>query len=172
MRRFLGVVIVALAVMLVLSACANIGTRMEDGDFVAELDLELPEQTLQFNQLNVTDDIVMRDAVTDVGDGELVVNGDIECADGTVAPGSVTMTMLAAADGQLEAEIVDVESTCLSIDDPAIAEANEAMARAFGQVAQQQSEQDAEIDFTSVDLSNDTLTLGVRVRAPIGGSGG
>lgn len=165
MRKF-TLVLLFLTLIALLTAC-GFQARVEGGDLVAELNLALPENRLNFDELTVAGDVLMRNVTTDIRDGEAVLDGEIRCPDGTVEPGSVTMTLAAAENGTLEAEIVNVDSTCLSLEDPVIQQANAEMARAFAEIAQQNTEADGELTFTTVDLSDDTLNLGVQVRAPL-----
>jgi hypothetical protein len=104
------------------------------------------------------DDLLVEVSSVDMQDGFIRINGTYEREDGTTIPGSCDLG-LTVQDGMLEAEIIAVSIAGVDLDDERIVRINEELTRAFAEAA---SETD-EVEFTSVTITEDKLTLVVKV---------
>ena len=104
------------------------------------------------------DELLVNINSVDLQDGLIRIHGDYEREDGTTIPGSCDLSM-EVQDGKLEAEITAVDIAGIDLDDERITRINDEMTKAFSQAA---SDTD-QVEFTSVTITQDTLTFVIKV---------
>ena len=104
------------------------------------------------------DELLVNVSSVDLQDGFIRINGDYEREDGTTVPGSCDLS-IEVQNGMLKAEIIAVDIDGVDLDDARITRINDEMTREFAQAA---SDTD-EVEFTSVTITEDTLTFVIKV---------
>ena len=104
------------------------------------------------------DELLVNISGVDMQDGFIRINGDYEREDGTTVSGSCDLSM-GVQNGMLEAEIIAVDIAGVDLNDARVTRINDEMTRAFAQAA---SDTD-EVEFTSVTITEDTLTFVIKV---------
>ena len=162
--RTIGITILAFVV----AACGTT-VNIENGELVVNSNFSITETMLNSgdsSDLSFGESDFIRNAEFDIQEGQLVVSGDVLCADSSRSNGSVTITMGTTDNGFIDVEITDVSADC-NYNEDIITNAQNELADGLAEAAKELEQSDATITFTDVTLADDTLTLALEVRAPL-----
>lgn len=165
LSRIIPMLILALSV----AACGTT-ISIQDGDMVVDSSISFTEAQLNAGDTNILsfDNVTLiENAEIDIQDGVIMADGSLQCPDDSREDGTMTIRVAATENGLLNVEITDVSADCLSMESDLIATANQEIADAMTQAAQDTDDSDGSFTFTEVTLADDTLTLAFEVRAPL-----
>ncbi len=106
------------------------------------------------------DDLLVEVSSVDMQEGFIRIHGTYEREDGTSVPGSCDLS-LTTQDGALKAEIVAVSIAGIDLQDERITRINDELTKAFAAAAS--ASDSGEVEFTSVTITEDKLTLAIKV---------
>ncbi len=125
------------------------------------------ETTVEITETQFNDGIVLGDgaalsgATVDVTTAGVVVNGTITCPDDTTEEGSVTVVISSTGVGLLSIAISNVDSACLTIEDPGISQVAGAVAVVVDEIVQNEVErnEDDGLRYLSITFTDDSVTI-------------
>ncbi|MEM9955733.1 MAG: hypothetical protein AAF846_29305 [Chloroflexota bacterium] len=161
------------ALALFVAACGT-SINIENGELVVNSNFSVTETMLNSGDsanFSFGESDFIRDAEFDIQEGQLVVSGDVLCADSSRSAGSVTIAMGTTETGFIDVQITDVQADC-EYDESLITEAQDDLATGLSDAARELEDSEATVTFTEVTLADDAIRLGLEVRAPMNSGNG
>jgi|GEM_PF-3993123 len=168
MKKLLTAIGIATLALVLVACSASIDINTEDGELVVQTSFSLSEQLLNegdSSTLEFENTDFIRNAEFDIQDGQMVISGDVLCADNSRADGSVTIVMGISETDFINVEMTDISAEC-NIDQDLIDRAQTELADGLAEAAREVEDSEATITFTEVSLENDELTISLEIRTP------
>ena len=160
--RFYGILIALAALVLASVACSFSAVDIDRDGATVTISLkenELNEMLAKSNDDIEDEDVILKEITSvDMNEGFLRLYGTYDKADGRSAEGSYDVKF-DTRDGELFAEIIDVDIEGVEMGDQRIQHLNEEMSDALAKSAR---ESKGEVEYESVSVTNEKFTMVVK----------
>lgn len=163
--------VIGLALLSILLVACDTNINIEDGNLTITSSFSISETVLNSGEstaLNFGDaNNIIENANYDIGEGQIIVSGDILCENGSRQEGSITFDISASDDGFIQVEISDVQSDCDGVESSLISAAQEELASSLAEAASELQESNVTLTFTEISLTDDTINISFEATAPL-----